>query len=67
MPPPDLKKGPPPIPPGLVEWLEALFPDRFPMWGKDDVPDLLKLARERGRQDIISLLRDHVSRSSVQP
>jgi hypothetical protein len=48
-----------------VEWLEAVYPDRFP---SDQAlhPDALgpNIYRQAGRLDVVRLLRDHLSRQS---
>ncbi len=56
---------PDPVPPlELVEWLERLFPDRFPtVQGHDAVAIAIDLARQQGRLEVVRLLRDRVRRA----
>lgn len=61
----DLKKGPPPIPPDLVEYLEAVYPDRFPVIEGADAQLITRdLYRSAGRLDVVRFLRDHLVRQS---
>lgn len=57
----DLSAGPPPIPAALVEWLEKVYPDRFPALPQGQ--DLqLQLQRVAGNLEVVRLLRDHLTR-----
>jgi hypothetical protein len=62
----DLKAGPPPVPLALVEWLEAVYPDRFP---KLDITPPHELHRLAGCLEVVRLLRDHAQRqmAGVRP
>lgn len=57
----DLQAGPPPIPPALVEWLEQVWPDAFPL----DLTNPVELQRQAGRIEVIRLLRSHLDRQSA--
>lgn len=58
---PDLKKGPPPIPIALVEWLEAVYPDRLP-----SVLQVEGLHRLAGQLDVVRMLRQHLQRQEKE-
>jgi len=61
----DLRKGPPPVPADLVEWLEALYPDRFPTVQGNSVSAIaVDMARCSGRLEVVRLLRDHLTRQT---
>lgn len=58
--------GPPPVPLALVEYLEALYPDRFPaqVLGSDPHALAADLHRHAGRLEVVRFLRDSLSRQS---
>lgn len=60
----DLAQGPPPVPLALVEYLEALWPDKFPALTGPDLNAALHT--QAGRIEVIRFLRQHAERTGAQ-
>jgi hypothetical protein len=61
----DLAKGPPSIPLDLIEYLEVLYPNRFPkIAGSDPHAVSADLHRHAGRLEVVAYLRDQFVRQS---
>lgn len=64
----DLSGGPPPIHPALVEYLELLWPDRFPVIPMADPAAIaLELQRIRGCREVVAFLRHHLTTQTKRP
>lgn len=59
-------KGPPPVPADLVEYLEGVYPNRFPsqVLGSDPHAITADLHRHAGRLEVVQFLRDHLTRQT---
>lgn len=64
----NLQQGPPAIPLDLVEYLEAVYPETFPMAdiGPDPHAVAAAMNRRAGRLDVVRFLRDHATRQASQ-
>jgi len=61
----DLTRGPPSISLALVEYLEAVYPDRFPtVTGAGAEAIALDLMRQRGAREVVAFLRHHLDAQS---
>lgn len=56
----DLSGGPPPIPLVLVEYLESVYPDRFPtVVGSSTEHIAMELMKLQGARGVVAFLRHH--------
>jgi len=58
----DLRKGPPPVPADLVEWLDWLYPEKCP---EPNTPDR-EIWLYAGKRSIVRMLKDQLGAQAAR-